>query len=188
MTRPPVVLASASPRRARLLEEAGIPFRVQPAWVDERVPEGTPPAQAAVDLAARKALAVDAPGAWVVAADTLVDLDGRILGKPRDVADAVRTLRALSGREHWVVTGVAVRKAETVLTGLRQTRVTFRALSDDEVARYVATGEPMDKAGAYAIQGGAKDFVADVRGPWDAVVGLPVDVVRELLRQLGYPA
>ena len=186
---PALVLASASPRRARLLEEAGIPFTVQASWVDERVAPGTPPAQAAVELAVRKAEAVPAPpGAWVLAADTLLDLDGEILGKPRDEADARRILARLSGREHWVVTGVALRAPRAGLrTGLEQTRVTFRPLSAEEIAAYVATGEPMDKAGAYAVQGGAARFVAEVRGPMDNVVGLPMDLARRLLAETGFP-
>lgn len=188
MTTPELVLASASPRRAQLLAGAGYQFRVAATYADETVAPGTEPTEAAVSLAVRKALAAVAPGAFVVAADTLIDLDGRILGKPADISEAVRTLRALSGRAHWVVTGVAVRRHETVLTGLGQTKVTFRELSDEEIARYVATGEPMDKAGAYAIQGGAREFVARVDGAFDNVAGLPVDVVRRLLLDLGYSA
>lgn len=184
-----LVLASASPRRARLLAEAGIPFRVEASWVDESVPPGTPPAEAAVELAVRKAMAVPkAPDAWVLGADTLLDLDGEILGKPRDAQDAREILRRLSGREHWVLTGVALRAPEHgVRTGLAQTRVSFRALPARDIEDYVATGEPMDKAGAYAIQGGAARFVAQVRGPLDNVVGLPMEVVRRLLAETGFP-
>jgi septum formation protein len=184
---PRVLLASASPRRARLLEAAGIPFEAAPSYVDESVPPGTPPAEAAVALAVRKALSVEDRGAWVVAADTLLDLDGEILGKPRDAEDARRILGLLSGRAHWVVTGVAVRRRESILTGLEQTRVTFRDLSSEEIARYVATGEPLDKAGAYAIQGGAAGFVAEVQGAADNVIGLPMGVVRRLLLESGFP-
>ena len=183
--RPPIVLASASPRRAALLREAGIAFVVEPAWVDESVARGTAPAEAAVDLAARKAMAVEPRGRLVLAADTLLDLDGEILGKPRDAEDARRMLARLSGRDHWVITGVALRQGSELRTGLAQTRVTFRALSNDEIAAYVATGEPLDKAGAYAIQGGAAAFVAQLRGPRDNVVGLPMDVVRTLLAESG---
>lgn len=181
-----LVLASASPRRARLLAEAGYAVRVAPTHVDESVPEGTPPALAAVDLAVRKAMAAEPGRAWVLAADTVIDLDGAILGKPRDADDARRILRALSGREHWVCTGVALRAAGDVHTGLAQTKVVFRAIADAEVDAYVATGEPMDKAGAYAIQGGAARFVAKLDGPLDNVVGLPMDVVRRLLAQAGW--
>lgn len=184
-----LVLASASPRRAHLLQAAGYRFTVEPTWTDERVAPGTPPVEAAVELAVRKALAARRPhGAWVLAADTLLDLDGEILGKPRDAEDARRILASLGGRDHWVVTGVAVRPPDGELrTGLGQTRVRFRDLAPDEIAAYVATGEPLDKAGAYAIQGGAAAFVADVLGPRDNVVGLPMDVVRTLLADAGYP-
>jgi septum formation protein len=186
---PTLLLASASPRRARLLTEAEIPFAVQASWVDERVAPGTAPIEAAVELAVRKARAAQAPpGAWVLGADTLLDFDGEILGKPADADDARRILARLSGREHWVLTGVALRTPEHgVLTGLEQTRVTFRSLSAQEIADYVATGEPLDKAGAYGIQGGAARFVAEVRGPMDNVVGLPVALVRRLLAESGFP-
>lgn len=183
-----LVLASASPRRARLLQEAGIPFVVEAPWVDEAVPPGTPPVEAAVALAVRKAEAVDARRRWVLAADTLLDLDGAILGKPRDRDDARRILAALGGRDHWVVTGVAVRSPDHGLrTGLAQTRVRFRPLSPREIEDYVATGEPMDKAGAYGIQSGGARFVDRIEGPMDNVVGLPVDVVRTLLVETGFP-
>ena len=181
----PIVLASASPRRAALLLEAGIAFVVEPAWVDESVAPGVAPAEAAVDLAARKAMAVEPRGRLVLAADTLLDLDGQILGKPRDAEDARRMLARLSGRDHWVITGVALRRGSELRTGLAQTRVTFRALAPDEIDDYVGTGEPLDKAGAYAIQGGAAAFVAQLRGPRDNVVGLPMDVVRTLLADAG---
>ena len=182
---PRLVLASESPRRRRLLTEAGYAFDARAPAVDESVAPGTPPAQAAVELAVRKARAVQAPGAVVLAADTLLDLDGAILGKPRDAEDARRILASLSGRDHWVVTGVCARWDGEERTGLAQTRVTFRALSPEEIEAYVATGEPLDKAGAYAIQGGAARFVAQVRGPTDNVVGLPMDVARALLADLG---
>jgi septum formation protein len=178
-----LVLASASPRRARLLTEAGIPFRVFATHVDETVAEGTPPALAAVELAVRKAEAVPRGRAWVLAADTVIDLDGAIVGKPRDRDDARRILASLSGREHWVATGVALRAEGEVRTGLAQTRVAFRDITAREIEDYVATGEPMDKAGAYAIQGGAARFVARVDGPMDNVVGLPMDVVGRLLTE-----
>lgn len=182
-----LVLASTSPRRQALLREAGIAFDAVAPWVDEKVAQGTPPVEAAVELAVRKAMAVDAGRSWVLAADTLVDLDGDILGKPRDRQHARETLARLSGREHWIVTGVALRSpTQGMLTGLAQTRVRFRALAPREVEDYVATGEPMDKAGAYAIQGGAARFVDELRGPQDNVVGLPMDVVRRLLTESGF--
>ncbi|HEX2022927.1 MAG TPA: Maf family protein, partial [Candidatus Thermoplasmatota archaeon] len=120
----------------------------------------------------------------VLAADTLLDLDGAILGKPRDADDARRILRALSGRAHDVVTGVALRTDARRVSGAARTRVRFRALSDAEIDAYVATGEPLDKAGAYAIQGGAARFVEEIDGPRDNVVGLPMELVRRLLGDL----
>jgi septum formation protein len=183
---PEIVLASASPRRAVLLAEAGYRFRVWAAHVDESVEEGTPPALAAVGLAVRKVEAVPAQG-WTLGADTVIDLDGAILGKPGSREDARKMLSSLSGREHWVCTGVALRARGELHTGLAQTKVTFRAMAPREIEDYVATGEPMDKAGAYAIQGGAKGFVARLDGPLDNVVGLPMDVVRRLLVEARWP-
>ncbi|MFA5861699.1 MAG: Maf family protein [Candidatus Thermoplasmatota archaeon] len=182
-----LILASASPRRKRLLEEAGILFEARPTSTDETPPRGVAPTEVAVELAVRKARAAEDGGALVLAADTLIDLDGEVLGKPHDVAEARRFLRTLSGRDHWVITGVAVRRAQSLWTGFGRTQVTFRSLSDAEIDAYVATGEPMDKAGAYAIQGGAAGFVARVDGAMDNVVGLPMDVVRRLLRDAQAP-
>lgn len=176
-----LILASASPRRKRLLEEADIAFEARPTWTDETPPLSMAPAEVAVELAMRKARSVRDDDAFVLAADTLIDLDGAVLGKPRDSAEARRFLRALSGRTHSVITGVALRRGERMWTGLGQTRVSFRRLSDAEIDAYVATGEPLDKAGAYAIQGGAADFVARVDGAMDNVVGLPMGVVRRLI-------
>jgi septum formation protein len=182
-----LVLASSSPRRARLLEEAGYPFETRASRADEAISPASSPAGAAVELAVRKALAIgDAGDAFVLAADTLLDLDGAPLGKPRGAEDARRILRLLSGRGHRVVTGVCLRRAESIRTGLAETRVTFRALEDDEIDAYVATGEPLDKAGAYAIQGGAAAFVERLDGPLDNVVGLPMGLVRALLSEAGY--
>jgi septum formation protein len=179
-----LILASASPRRARLMTEAGYRFRVWATHANEDVPEGMPPALAAVELGVRKAMAVES-GAWVLAADTVIDLDGHIVGKPTGREDARRILASLSGRAHWVCTGVALRRGADVRTGLAQTKVTIRALSPREIEDYVATGEPLDKAGAYGIQGGAAGFVARVDGALDTVVGLPMDVVRHLLAEAG---
>ena len=185
---PRLILASASPRRARLLTEARIAFEARPMDVDESPPPNAPPAEAAVAIARRKAEAVREPGAWVLAADTMVVHEGRLLGKPADVEDARRILRALAGAMHEVVTGVALRAPDGALrSGAQTTRVTFRALRDDEIDAYVATGEPMDKAGAYGIQGKAQAFVARVDGPVDNVVGLPMTLVRRLLAESGWP-
>ena len=185
---PRLILASASPRRARLLTEAGIVFEAKAADVDERVPRKTSPAQMAVDIAVRKAQAVKAPGSWVLAADTLIDYEGESLGKPQDELEAHAILRMLSGSEHWVVTGVALQPPKGELrTGMAQTKVVFRELSDQEIDDYIRTGDPMDKAGAYGIQGRAKAFVAKIDGPMDNVIGLPMDLVRRLLAETGYP-
>jgi septum formation protein len=183
-----LILASASPRRRAMLADAGYRFDVAPPRVDESVPHGTPPAEAAVALAVKKARAVDARAeAWVLAADTLLDLDGAILGKPADPADAARILRALSGREHVALTGVAVRRGGREWTGIERTRVRFRPLSARDIDAYVATGEPMGKAGAYAVQGKAgAALVERVDGPVDNVIGLPMGLVRALLSEAGF--
>jgi septum formation protein len=171
-----------------LLTEAGIVFETKVADVDERVPRKSAPAQMAVDIAVRKANAIKVLGAWVLAADTLIDFEGTSLGKPRDEIEAHATLRMLSGNEHWVITGVALQPPQGELrTGMAQTRVVFRELSDEEIDEYVRTGDPMDKAGAYGIQGRAKAFVSKVDGPMDNVIGLPMGIVRKLLAETGYP-
>jgi septum formation protein len=137
-------------------------------------------------IAARKADAAGAPGALVLAADTLVEHGGRILGKPQDELDAHAILRLLSSDTHRVVTGVALRTpAGETRTAYAETRVTFRELTDEEIHAYIATGEPMDKAGAYGIQGKAKAFVASIDGPMDNVVGLPLETVRRMLAESG---
>lgn len=176
-----IVLASASPRRRKLMEGAGYRFRVMPSEADESTPPGMPAEQAVVEVARRKARAVDAGDALVLAADTIVALGDEILGKPRDAADARRILARLSGREHRVLTGVAARRGARLWSGVETTKVRFRELSEDEIAAYVATGEPLDKAGAYAIQGGAAGFVEAMDGPLDNVVGLPMGLAARLL-------
>jgi len=198
-----LLLASRSPRRTRILEAAGIPFRLGPAPdVDESLPPGLAPAAAARALAERKARAVvgRVPGELVLCADTLVVLPGgdlpgddlpgddlqggEVLGKPRDAADAVRMLTRLSGRTHEVATGVAVARDARLESGVDVARVTFRSLGSAEIEAYVRTGEPLDKAGAYAIQGGARAFVARLEGAQDTVIGLPVALVGDLLRRM----
>lgn len=184
-----LVLGSASPRRAALLREMGVPFAVLASDVPETPEPGEAPASFARRAAIDKGAAVARlrPGAWVLAADTVVAVAGEILGKPRDAADARRMLRALSGRAHEVLTGVALFAPGGACVEARAvcTAVTFRPLSDAEIAAYVASGEPADKAGAYAIQGGAAGFVRDVNGSVSNVIGLPVDEVRELLTRHG---
>ena len=149
--RPRVILASASPRRRELLRRVGIEHEVRPADIDERyLPHETPPAHAE-RLAREKASAIDEDGAVTIGSDTIVVVDGDVLGKPRDRANAHEMLKRLSGRSHVVMTGVAVCWQGRVASGLEQVGVTFRALGDDEIERYIDTGEPMDKAGAYGI-------------------------------------
>lgn len=179
-----LVLASASPRRRQLLQAANVLFEVRPADVDETPRAGEAPATYAARVAADKAraLAIESP---VLAADTVVTLDGRILGKPVDDADARITLKALSGREHEVLTAVVFvfegRSDELVVS----TAVRFRALTSVEIDRYVGTGEPMDKAGAYGIQGGGGALVAEVRGSYTNIVGLPLEETLALLEKRG---
>jgi septum formation protein len=201
-----LVLASASPRRQELLRNAGISFTVQPADVDETPRVGESPRECAERLAREKALAVakNRSRDYVLGADTVVAVDDIILGKPVDAANAARMLRLLSGRTHQVITGVCLvcpgaseKKSATSSsskTGARSseenrklkvasetTLVTMLDLSDDEIREYIATGEPMDKAGAYAIQGTAARWIPRIEGDYSNVVGLPVKLVCELL-------
>ena len=179
-----VVLCSASPRRAALLEAAGIPFDLgPPPDVDETPPPGLAPRAVAKALAERKMAAASAraPGRTVLCADTVVALGAEILGKPRGAADAETMLARLAGREHDVFTGVATGRGELVRSGVYAARMRVDALDGTLIRAYVATGEPLDKAGAYAIQGRAAAFVHLVEGSLDTVVGLPVALVRRLL-------
>jgi septum formation protein len=178
-----LILGSASPRRRALLADAGIDHVVDAADIDERVRAGEAPAAYAERLARAKAETVAArhPGQWALGADTVVTLDGEVFGKPLDAADARRMLAALSGRRHQVITAVAVSRDGVTHSTLDATDVEMRAVSEAEIASYVATGEPMDKAGAYAIQGGAAPFVCRISGRFDTVVGLPIPTVKRLL-------
>ena len=188
MPRFPLVLASASPRRAELLRAAGIPFEVAAADVDERQHDGEAPGAYVQRLAVAKATAVAAtrPGRVVLGADTTVVVDGEVLGKPRDPAEAASMLRRLSGRSHRVLTGVCLIGPDAEAgPAVASTTVEFRPLTDLEIEQYVASGEPMDKAGAYAIQGGAGAFVTRVDGDYDNVVGLPVALVQAMCRGAG---
>ncbi len=187
-----LILASRSPRRRRLLRLLGVRFAVRPARISETTRPGESPDACAVRLAREKALAVASrlprsrrERALILAADTVVVIGGTILGKPRDEADARRMLRLLSGRTHRVVTGVAVWRGSgrRLLSGRSVTQVTFLPLSRADIARYVATGEPMDAAGAYAIQGLASAFIPRIEGSYSNVVGLPLDLVARLLRR-----
>jgi septum formation protein len=181
-----LVLASASPRRQELLRAAGIPFEVQPADVVEAPLPGEGAQACAERLAREKALAVARlrPQDVVLGADTIVVVDNQILGKPADSADAARMLRLLSGRKHQVVTGVCLTNGAHCSVTSEITFVTMSAISEKEIADYIATGEPMDKAGAYAIQGMASRWIPRIEGDYCNVVGLPVALVYRMLRDL----
>jgi septum formation protein len=189
-----LVLASASPRRRELLTQAGFTFRVHPADIPEDPFAGEDPFAYVARLAREKAEAVyhalteaeanansDGTPLTVLGADTTVTLDGHILGKPEDAADAARMLRLLSGRTHRVITGVAVVGIQGVKVASEATEVCFLDISDAEIADYVASGEPMDKAGAYAIQGRAARWIPRIEGCYFNVVGLPLALVSTLL-------
>jgi septum formation protein len=182
-----LVLASASPRRQELLRNAGFSFTVEPADIDETPLPGEAPRDCAERLAREKALAVWKPGRrdLVLGADTIVVVDEAILGKPADADAAARMLRMLSGRVHQVITGVCVAgpSAGEVESTSETTLVTMRELSDEEIRAYVATGEPMDKAGAYAIQGMASRWIPRIEGDYSNVVGLPVGLVCRMLSE-----
>ncbi len=186
-----LVLASASPRRRELLERLGLRFTVRSADIDETPLPGEAPDAYVLRLAREKARTAGRPGELVLAADTTVVVDGEILGKPEDGADAERMLRLLSGREHEVLTGVAVLEvlegAETrTAAEVARTAVRMAALTPEEIAWYVATDEPKDKAGAYAIQGLSALFVETVSGNYANVVGLPIPTVYRLFAELGW--
>jgi septum formation protein len=187
MTAPRIILASSSPRRRELLTLIGIPHVVQPADIDETVLAGEHPAPHAERLARGKAAVVAArePEAIVIGADTIVVVDGDILGKPRDEAGAAAMLRSLSGRAHVVLTAVAVARGERVESGVESVDVWFRALSDAEIERYIATREPMDKAGAYGIQGYGATIVERIDGDYFAVMGLALGRMVRLLHAVG---
>jgi septum formation protein len=191
-----LILASASPRRRELLQQAGFSFEVHPAHIPEEPLEGEDPIAYVSRLAREKAQAVfreltgtngrlDGQSLAVLGADTTVTLDKHILGKPEDAADAARMLRLLSGRTHRVITGVALVTAERVEVAAESTAVHFLEMSDAEIAAYVATGEPMDKAGAYAIQGRAARWIPRIEGCYFNVVGLPLALVSRLLESCG---
>lgn len=181
-----LVLASQSPRRAELLERAGFDFDVVSAQIDEAPLAGETPRAHVLRLAAAKADAVvrRLPERVVLGADTVVVVDGHLLGKPVDDRDAARILRLLAGRVHEVLTGVVLRDGARAVSGVDTTRVHFTSLTDETIARYVATGEPRGKAGAYAIQGIASRFVDWIEGSYTNVVGLPVTLVDRLLHEL----
>jgi septum formation protein len=185
------ILASASPRRSEILDTLGILHQVVPAHIDETLHPGEGPRDHVLRLARGKAAAVAGlyPGAWVLAGDTVVVVDGEILGKPADDGDALGMLLRLAAREHEVISALAlaVPVGARLLSGSRTTRVRFRSFGEAEARAYVATGEPMDKAGAYGIQGRGAALVEAVSGDYSGVVGLPVSLLVELLDEAGRP-
>lgn len=193
-----IILASASPRRFELLKMIGITdFTVTPAHIDETPPEGKSPEETVCLLAMQKAEAVAVMVAsdcgqsqttqpnspLIIAADTLVYIDGRLLGKPIDTDDAAETLRTLSGRCHTVYTGIAITNGGKSISKAEKTDVYFREISDDEIAEYIATGEPMDKAGAYGAQGYGAVFIERIDGDFFNVVGLPLCRLSKMLKE-----
>ena len=185
---PPLVLASGSPRRAHLLAMLGLTFDIDPAAIDERYLPGEEPGAHAERLAREKAVSVAArwPGSLVLGSDTVVVIDAAVLGKPRDAEDAVAMLLRLQGREHTVATGIAVAADGTIRSGVERVRVWFRGFDERAAREYVATGEPMDKAGAYAIQGCGAALVERIEGDFFTVMGLPVARLFALLEASGW--
>jgi septum formation protein len=184
---PRVVLASSSPRRRELLTLIGIPHAVSPADIDETPFAAEQPRLHAERLARGKAILVaqQEPNAVVIAADTIVVVDGDILGKPRDEGEAAAMLRRLSARQHVVLTAVAVARDGAVVSDVESVDVTFRELSDADIARYIATREPMDKAGAYGIQGFGATIVTRIDGDYFAVMGLALALMVRLMARVG---
>ncbi|ADM71470.1 Septum formation protein Maf [Paenibacillus polymyxa E681] len=190
---PRIILASTSPRRKELLAFLRLPFEVVPSHADESTPESWTPQQIVETLAARKAEAVvntatqPKEAGLVIGSDTIVVLDGSVLGKPADHADAVRMLTALQGRTHRVYTGVACIHTGTgeMLVRHRQTEVTMKPLSQEQIVAYVNTGEPSDKAGAYGIQGMGATLVESIQGCYFNVVGLPLSLLSDMLSDFG---
>lgn len=180
-----LILASASPRRKELLGLFHIPFEIRVADIDETMDPQKPPFDEVARVSSLKAAALMTASAdMVVAADTIVVCQGRVLGKPRSEEEAVSMLQLLSGRDHQVMTGVTVKRGETVRTFTEVTDIHFRELSEKEIRAYVATGEPMDKAGSYGIQGGAALFCTRMVGDYYNVMGLPVCRLGQVLREI----
>jgi septum formation protein len=181
------VLASASPRRRQLLDLIGIAHEVRPANIDETMRPRENPRRHAERLAREKASAVAKrdPDLITIGADTIVVVNRKVLGKPRDAGDAARMLALLSGREHMVTTAVAVSRGKKLRSAVEEVRVKFRRLREDEIEAYIATGEPMDKAGAYGIQGYGATIVERIEGDYFAVMGLPIVRLIGLLRDVG---
>lgn len=190
-----LVLASQSPRRSELLQRAGFEFSIHPTQISEIPDENLNLTEQIRDLAVQKSRAcavsgklLKGQGFLILGADTVVVVDGQILGKPADRRENEQHLRRLSGRKHGVITGVCLLDLDrdVEVSGFETTDIRFRDLSDREIERYVASGEGLDKAGGYGIQGAARDFVAEVNGAFDNVVGLPVALVEKLLKENGW--
>ena len=180
-----LILASQSPRRRELLGLTGLDFIVRAADIDETMDPGKAPFDEVARVSRLKALAVRRePGDVVIAADTIVVCEGEVLGKPKDEADAFRILSLLSGRHHEVMTGMTVLKGDQIVTHTEVTKIRFRRLHPEEIRAYIATGEPMDKAGAYGIQGGAALFCTHMVGDYYNVMGLPVCALGQTLKRL----
>lgn len=189
MSMPRLVLASGSPRRHQLLEMLGVPHDVAPVDLDETRRPDEEPATYATRLATEKALAGarQHPGRWVLGADTIVVLDEDVLGKPVSPTDAEGMLRRMSGRQHEVITAVALARDAAASMRMDRTTVWFRELDAARIAAYVATGEPMDKAGSYGAQGFGAVIVDRIEGDYFGVIGLPVRLVAELMEEAGMP-
>lgn len=186
----PLILASASPRRRQLLSNLALEFSVQVADVDESLEPAEPPNQVVLRLSKQKAMTVGSKQAdpcWILAADTVVALQGEILGKPGSPQEAREMLSRLRGNIHQVWTGVALQSPEQLFQVAVKTAVHFRDFNDDELEEYVNTGEPMDKAGAYGIQGWGGLLTKGIEGSWSNVVGLPLEATASLFRQAGRP-
>jgi len=186
---PHLILASASPRRRELLQKVGVAFTVIPSNTPEAAQPGETPQEYALRVAGEKAweVADKHPGTWVLGADTIVEIDGEVLGKPRDAADGQRMLSKLSSRTHQVMTAFALLDGDGRVR-VRQvvtSRVTFKPLSDAQIGEYLATGEPFDKAGAYAVQGVGASLIERVEGSYTNVIGLPMDEIQAALRAVG---
>ncbi|MDH5589501.1 MAG: Maf family protein [Gemmatimonadota bacterium] len=189
MIRRRVVLASASPRRREILDQLGVVHEVHPAHVDETYTPGETAPEHVERLARAKAAVVAEAfsDALVIGGDTVVVRDGEVLGKPSGVEDAVSTLLSLSGRSHTVLSGLAVSRGGAVFSGISTTEVVFREFGEETARAYAATGEPLDKAGAYGIQGLGAALVREIRGDYSTVVGFPVPVFIDLLARAGTP-
>lgn len=187
--KPKLILASQSPRRLELLKQITNQFEVIPSSIEEKLDYGLRPEENARLLARAKAesVAKDYPDSWVIGSDTIVALHQEILGKPEDTADAERMLFRLSGKEHRVMTGICVVSPGKTLDKAVTSSVRFKSLTHEEISNYIQTGEPMDKAGAYAIQGKGSFMIRDFSGSKSNIIGLPLDELKVLLKKTGFP-